>query len=257
MKTTLLISIGFLISWTVNAQPPQKKSVVIGKMTTKENAILIVNPDKSDQGVILPQLSTGQRMSLKPNSPSEDGLIVFDTNLKSFFYWSDGAWVQSLADNNRRTTFYNLDPLNFRHVNANGSVRHSNHVVFEIDNTFVTVTRREGGETIIAPLALPHRATMKGLTVYYMDKDSRSITIKLIRKNLSGTNEEIITWQSNGNSPVVQQVSFTAFNDKEEIDLENYTYRLSVEFDIEGDDTIDEPVEATQRIYGAKIEYQE
>ena len=256
MKTTLLM-FGVFISWMATAQPPQKKSVVIGKMTTKENAILIVNPDKGDQGVLLPQLSTGERMFLKPNSPSEDGLIVFDTNLKSFFYWSDGAWVQSLADNKRKTTFYSIDPLSFRHLNPNGSVRHSSNAVFETDNTFVTVTEEDQGEAIMAPVVLPHRASMKGLTVYYMDNDSRSITVKLIRKSLSGANDEIISWQSTGNSPGLQQVSFTVFNNKENVDLENYTYRLIVKFDLVDEETVDEPAEATQRIYGAKIEYQE
>jgi hypothetical protein len=256
MKTTLLI-FGVFISWMVTAQPPQKKSVVIGKMTTKENAILIVNPDKGDQGVLLPQLSTGERMSLKPNSPSEDGLIVFDTNMKSYFYWSDGAWVQSLANNKRKTTFYSIDPLSFRHLNPNGSVRHSSNAVFETDNTFVTVAEEDQGETIMAPVIIPHQATIKGLTVYYMDNDSRSIIIKLIRKNLSGANDEIISWQSTGSSSALQQISFTGFNGKENIDLENYTYRLNVKFDLADNETVDEPAEATQRIYGAKIEYQE
>jgi hypothetical protein len=257
MKTTLLFVYALLISWMVTAQPPQKKSVVIGKMTTKENAILIVNPDKADQGVLLPQLSTGQRMSLKPNSPSEDGLIVFDTNLKSFFYWSDGAWVESLADNKRKTTFYSIDPLSFRHLNPNGSVRHSSHAIFETDNTFVTVTDEDEGETVMAPVVLPHRAKMRGLTVYYMDNDSRSITIKLMRKSLAGTNDEIISWQSTGSSSALQQVSLSALNGKEDIDLENYTYRLTVKFDLADSETVDEPAEATQRIYGVKIEYQE
>jgi hypothetical protein len=121
----------------------------------------------------------------------------------------------------------------------------------------VTVTGEDEGEAIMAPVILPHDATMKGLTVYYMDNDSRSITVKLIRKRLAGSNDEIISWRSTGSSPAIQEVSFTAFNDKEDIDLENYTYRLIAEFDLADNETIDEPAEARQRIYGAKVEYQE
>jgi len=83
------------------AQPREKRSVVIGSMTDKPNALLIVNPQNSDQGVLMPQLSSGQRLSLQPSSPSEDGLIVFDTNLQTYYYWSNNAWVRMDAYNIR------------------------------------------------------------------------------------------------------------------------------------------------------------
>jgi hypothetical protein len=257
MKTPLLIFSGVCFSIMVIAQPTAKKSVVIGKMTTKENALLILNPPDADQGIILPQLSTVQRMSLKPNSPSEDGLIVFDTNLKSYHYWSDGAWVQSLADNKRNTSFYSIDPMHFQQLSPNNDGKHNSLAVFETDNTFVTITSQAAGESIIAPINLSHQASMKNLTLYYMDNDDDNFTVKLIRKRLSGTNDEIISWESSGRSPVIQQISFTAFNNKETIDLENYTYRLLVVFDIDHNETIRQPSEARQRIYGVKIQYEE
>ncbi|MDQ2658779.1 MAG: hypothetical protein M3Y60_15260, partial [Bacteroidota bacterium] len=64
MKTPLIAAF-LLFSLTLAAQP-KKASVVIGSMTSRPNALLIVNPQNSDQGVLLPQLSTGQRMSLRP-----------------------------------------------------------------------------------------------------------------------------------------------------------------------------------------------
>src|ERR1044071_709597 len=76
----------------------EKKSVVIGSMTSKPTALLILNPTDGDQGFLLPQLNSSQRQSLHPNSPDEDGLIVFDITEKIFYYWKDGAWVKGLGD---------------------------------------------------------------------------------------------------------------------------------------------------------------
>lgn len=253
MRNTLLIIAGILFYTAVISQPKDKKSVVIGKMTTKENALLILNPPEGNQGVILPQLSTAQRTSLIPTSPSENGLTVFDTDLKSYFFWSDGAWVRTHAENNRKIKFLSIDPLNFQGLQTNNNIRHGNHAVFETDNTFITPSRDDDGTEIIAPINLPHGAVLQELTLYYMDNDSRNLKIKLMRKVLSGINEDILNWESSGNESVVKEQSFSSFNGNEIIDLEKYTYRLLVAFDIDNDD----PSEARQRIYGVKVKYQE
>ncbi len=257
MRTTLLICLSALFCTTGIAQPKEKKSVVIGKMTTKENALLILNPPEANQGVILPQLSSAQRTSINPSSPSENGLIVFDTDLKSFLFWSDGAWVKSHADNLIETKFLSIDPLSFRGLKASNSIRPANMVVFETENTFVTVSQNNQGEQIMASLNLPHASVMKELTVYYMDNDSRTLKVKLMRKSLPGNNEEIISWESSGSSSEVNAQSFQSFNGLEVIDLEKYSYRLLVIFDTNNDDAINEPADATQRLYGVKIKYQE
>lgn len=257
MRTTLLICISALFCTSAFAQPKEKKSVVIGKMTTKENALLILNPPEADQGVILPQLSSAQRTSLKPSSPSENGLIVFDTDLKSYFFWSDGAWVRSHSDNIIQTKFLSIDPLSFRGLKPSNSLKHAHLVVFEAENTFVTVGQNIEGEQIMASLNLPHASVMKELTVYYMDNDSRNLKVKLMRKSLPGNNEEIISWESSGSNSEVKAQSFQSFNGMEVIDLENYSYRLLVIFDITNDEIIDEPANAKQRLYGVKIKYQE
>lgn len=257
MKTTLLIFAGALLSLTVIAQPPEKKSVVIGTMTNKPNAILIVNPPNADQGVLLPQLTTAQRTALKPSSPSENGLTVFDTGFKAYFYWSDGAWVRALADNTIKTSFYTIDPVNFQMLKPNNKVDQNNLAVFETDNTFVTASRNNDGEEIMAAVNLPHGAIIKEVTVYYLDDDSDNLKVKLMRKSLSGDNQDIINWESSGNSSSVRQQSFNYFNGQEVIDLENYTYRILVVFDIDDGETIYEPSQAKQRIYGVKIKYQQ
>ena len=90
---TLTITIGFVLTCA-----GQKKSVVIGTMIDKPNAILVINPPNSDQGFLLPQLNTTERLSIAPSSPDDDGLMVYDITEKSFYYWSSNAWVKGLGD---------------------------------------------------------------------------------------------------------------------------------------------------------------
>jgi hypothetical protein len=75
-----------------------KKSVVIGSLIDRPNALLVISPPNGNQGFLLPQLSTTQRLSISPASPADDGLMVFDLTDKSFYYWNNSAWVKGLGD---------------------------------------------------------------------------------------------------------------------------------------------------------------
>lgn len=253
MKASLLFA-SLLITVCAFGQPREKRSVVIGRNTSKPNALLIVNPQNADQGVLFPQLSTGQRLSLKPSSPAEDGLLVFDTNFQAFYYWSEGTWLP-LDNMKKKNHFYSIDPSSFRGLTPGSALTQNIPVVFEAENTFVTVTRDGAGEEIMAPVELPHGAVLKEVAVYYMDNDTDDISIKLMRKTLSGINENILTWRSSGTDGTVKSVVFTDFNGLDSIDLENFTYRFLVAFNIGPEDVIDLPSQALQRIYGVRIKY--
>lgn len=252
---TLLTALGVLFCTSLAAQQAEKKSVVIGSMTTKSDAILIVNPPNFDQGVLLPQLSTGQRMSLKPASPSEDGLIVFDTNFQTYFYWSNGAWTKLVATGKRRS-YCSIDPASFQALSIAGNVGQNRMILFDTDNTFVTGTSNAAGADIVAPLHLPHGAVIEELTLYYMDNDAKNLGISVLRKNLAGGNDDLLHWESSGTVSSVRSETFTSFKAKEVIDDEHYTYRILIHFDVDPADIITEPAQATQRIYGVKIKYQ-
>lgn len=254
MKTLLTIALASL--WLTGVSQPGKKSVVIGSMTSRPNALLIVNPQNADQGVLLPQLSTGQRMSLKPNSPQEDGLIVYDRNDQAYYYWSQSSWVK-LRHDGGKTRFYSIDPVNFQELKPDFNIRHNNMVIFESTNTFVTASRSGLGEEIIAPVNLPHEAVLKEMTIFYMDNDDDNIRVHLQRKSVVGNSEQIMTWESTGSSAAVNNITVTNFNGREKVDLENYTYRLIVVFDIDDGEEIDAPAQARQRLYGVRIKYQE
>lgn len=80
------------------AQGVAKKSVVIGTMTEHPNALLILNPPNNDQGILLPQLNSVQRLSIQPQSPADDGLIVFDTDDNAFYFWKQSQWTKGLGN---------------------------------------------------------------------------------------------------------------------------------------------------------------
>lgn len=251
MKT--LLGVIFLLVCTTAMAQTEKKSVVIGSMASKPNALLIVNPQHSDQGVVLPQLSSTQRMNMTPSSPAEDGLIVFDLTIGSYFYWTQGAWVRVLNDATTEIKFNSLDAASFSPLKSDDNSHHSNIAIFKSENTFVTATREGSGE-IIAPLELPHGAAIRELTIYYLDNADKDIQVRLVRQRFTGESDILLNWQSSNSSATVNAEAFHDFNNMEVVDCENYTYRLIVAFD--NDDEVRSAQEAHQRIYGVKIKYE-
>ncbi len=98
-----------LVLTSISGLTQDKKSVVIGSMVSKPNAILILNPTNGDQGFLLPQMSSASRISMQPSSPLEDGLIVYDLTDKSFYFWKDNQWVKGLGSSNTNSSL-TFDP---------------------------------------------------------------------------------------------------------------------------------------------------
>jgi hypothetical protein len=101
---TLIISLALAVTL---AHGQEKRSMVIGNMIERPNAILVINPPNSDQGILLPQLTTNQREDIKPNSPEDDGLVVFDISEKTFYYWNSGTWIRGLGSEDNASIIYN------------------------------------------------------------------------------------------------------------------------------------------------------
>jgi len=92
------------------SQSSEKKSVVIGSMSSHPNALLVLNPPNNDQGILLPQLTSAQRQSIAPHSPDDDGLIVFDTDDKAFYFWKQNQWTKVLGNDAPHQTVQ-FDPV--------------------------------------------------------------------------------------------------------------------------------------------------
>jgi len=106
MVKTLYLTITILLTASVLVFSQGKKSVVVGTMVDRPNAILVMNPPNGDQGVLIPQLTTVQRLAINPSSPQEDGLMVFDVTEDSFYYWNTNAWNKGLGANDAQVISY-------------------------------------------------------------------------------------------------------------------------------------------------------
>jgi hypothetical protein len=95
-KALLTMILYFIIIISANAQ--------IGIGTTTPNASAILDVTSTTQGILTPRMTTLQRTSIV--SPS-DGLIVYDTDLKSFFYYVSTSltWTPINSDANGRLNF--------------------------------------------------------------------------------------------------------------------------------------------------------
>src|SRR5690606_26466096 len=90
----LLLFVAFILfSYSTKAQ----KTVGIGAINNlNPNAVLqLVAPDH-DQGFLVPGLTTQQRTAssfTSKLSSADNGLLVFDTDERKFYYWKDNAWI--------------------------------------------------------------------------------------------------------------------------------------------------------------------
>lgn len=89
MKKNIFFPVLFLISLATSAQ---NSNVGIGTLTPAASAILDLNPPANDKGLLVPRLTTNQRTTIA--SPA-NGLLVYDTNINCFFYFSSASsgWV--------------------------------------------------------------------------------------------------------------------------------------------------------------------
>lgn len=326
-----------------------------------------MNPADNDQGFLLPQLTTAERNGMKPTSPDEDGLLVFDITEKSFYYWKDGAWTKSFGGTSTSQTlsynavtrklsissgntvdiapqtlswdpathkifisngnsidissvvdditptpqslsydavtrklsitgantvdiapqtlswdaatrkifisngnsiditsvagasipsvqYHSLDPADFSQLKRSDKKDKLNAVIFEDNTTFITVVKRDEGTNIIAPIHLPHGATIQLIQVFYMDRDNQNISVNVLRKSYAGSNDAITNaWNSTGNSPAIQTAAILPIVSKAVIDNSAYSYRLMIQFDPTTD--TNNSSDAAQRIYGVQIRY--
>ena len=92
---TLLLLFFFLITLTGNAQ--------IGIGTTTPDATSMVDITSTTKGMLAPRMTTIQRNAI--TSPAQ-GLLVYDTDLKSFYYFSSpSGWLPLLNSSVGRTNF--------------------------------------------------------------------------------------------------------------------------------------------------------
>ncbi len=93
MKIIYAFLAGFLF-FSFQAQA-QNKTLGVGTASPNPNAALHVESPGSNQGFIMPRLTTAQRnaMSTVPLTIADDGLMVYDKDVKKIFIWNGSAWL--------------------------------------------------------------------------------------------------------------------------------------------------------------------
>lgn len=133
----LLISGIFSFPIFVNAQ-----QVIVSDdpayTTPASGAMLDVK--STTKGFMVPRMTTSQRTTLGGTSPA-NGVVVYDTELKSFWYWESGAWLQISASG------INLNNIKFGDA--------SNYSTFEADGTLLMVGNATVYDDLRTPLSEP------------------------------------------------------------------------------------------------------
>ena len=78
----ILLVFLFFITIIGNAQ--------IGIGTVTPNASSVLDISSVTQGILAPRMTTAQRIAIA--NPAES-LLVYDTDLKSFYYYSAASWI--------------------------------------------------------------------------------------------------------------------------------------------------------------------
>ncbi len=89
-----------------------------GYSTPADGALLDVK--STTKGMIIPRMTTVQRTTLG-NLPPATGVIVFDSDLKTFYYW-DASWKQIAASGLNLTGYKFGDATNYATFEADGTL---------------------------------------------------------------------------------------------------------------------------------------
>jgi len=112
--------------------------------TTPANGAML-DVKSTTKGFIVPRMTTVQRTTLGNTSPT-NGVVVYDTDLKSFWYWESGAWLQIAASG------INLTGIKFGDA--------SNYSTFEADGTLLMVGNATVYDDLRVPLSEPATGTL-------------------------------------------------------------------------------------------------
>lgn len=121
-----LFTISSIISWG-------QDNVGIGTLTP--NTLSILDLSSNSKGFLAPRMTTSERINIATTA-SEQGLLVFDTNLKFYFYWDGTQWVQFPAND------ADSDPTN----------EYNTGLTFNPNGNILTIT--DGGTSFSTPISI-------------------------------------------------------------------------------------------------------
>ena len=96
---TFLISVFLLLSFV-----PVYGQVAINTDASQANSHAMLDVKSNDKGMLIPRMTTAQRTTLGQNLTTlEKGMLVFDTETNSLFFWNSTVWTEMSAQNYWKT----------------------------------------------------------------------------------------------------------------------------------------------------------
>lgn len=92
MRIFLVLLTALFTCFMVSAQD----NVGVGTLTPNSKALLDLS--SNNKGFLSPRMTTSERLAISP-TVTEEALMVFDTDLKVYFYWDGVQWIEFPAAN--------------------------------------------------------------------------------------------------------------------------------------------------------------
>ena len=93
-KRSLIVVAAALGFFSLHGQ----NSVGINTTVPNANSVLELVSPGSNQGFLVPRLTTAQRTGMSSSlANSDNGLMVFDAEANLFYYWNNGGWIPGLG----------------------------------------------------------------------------------------------------------------------------------------------------------------
>ncbi len=137
--TIVMLSL-LLVTFTLRAQ------VAINADGSQANAHAILDVKSNDKGMLIPRMTTAERTSLGQNlTASEKGMLVFDTETNSLFYWNSAAWTEMAAQNYWKT---NGNSVSLMDTNFIGTINNMPLKIFTDNTLHLRITTKGQLETM-------------------------------------------------------------------------------------------------------------
>jgi hypothetical protein len=92
IKTTLFpgLIVALLLTTEIKAQ---NQNVAINNTGLAPNPAAMLDVSSSSKGMLIPRMTSAQRISIVPLGTDQQGLLVFDMDLNQFWYWDGTQWL--------------------------------------------------------------------------------------------------------------------------------------------------------------------
>ncbi len=88
-----------------------QNGVSLGKMGARPSQSAIMDIVSSNKGVLIPRMTTVDRINIAPLN-TEKGLLVYDVDSRTFWYWDGIVWIEIVSmDNNNQNLYLTDDSL--------------------------------------------------------------------------------------------------------------------------------------------------